>query len=250
MMTQPFGHEKLIVYQKGMRFASVRGNLLEEIPRRVAACDHLDRGAESILVNIAHSSATWSPEERVVYLGNANGSALECAACLDVLVAKNLLTADEVFPGKSLLVEVVSILITLRKTAANRIRENRTAYRTRKGRMFDHEDLDAYQIGLELIAWLESMLPHFVCSADLRSKLDKTTTSIILNIAEGNGRFTGADQAKFYETAYKATIRSAALVDLATINTTADASRVEQGRELLRRMAAMITGLSDSTSND
>ena len=52
-MTQPFGHEKLIVYQKGMRFVAVRsaldlagGNGIEEIAsveegrellRRVAA---------------------------------------------------------------------------------------------------------------------------------------------------------------------------------------------------------------------
>ncbi len=28
-VTQPFGHEKLIVYQKGMRFATVRGNFLK-----------------------------------------------------------------------------------------------------------------------------------------------------------------------------------------------------------------------------
>ena len=123
-------------------------------------------------------------------------------------------------------------------------------YRTKKGRLFDHEDLDVYQISLELVAWLESMLVHFSCSADLRTKLDKSTTSIVLNIAEGNGRFTGADQAKFYETAYKATIQSASLVDLATANGGADVSRVEQGRELLRRIAAMITALSRAVGND
>jgi four helix bundle protein len=249
-MAQPFGHEKLIVYQKGMRFASVRGDLLKELPRRVAACDHLDRGAESILVNIAHASSTWSPDERIVYLGHANGSALECAACLDVLVAKALLTSRDVFPGKSLLAEVVSILVTMRKTAVNRVCEERAVYRTKKGHLFDHEDLDVYQVGLELVAWLESMLAHFSCSADLRTKLDKTTTSIILNIAEGNGRFTGTDQVQFYKTAYKATIRSASLVDLATVNAAADAARVEQGRELLRRIAAMITALSKRAGND
>jgi four helix bundle protein len=65
--------------------------LLSGLPRRVAACNHLERATESILVNIAHASKTWFPKERIVYLGHANGSALECAACLDVLVAKNLL---------------------------------------------------------------------------------------------------------------------------------------------------------------
>jgi four helix bundle protein len=243
-MTQPFGHEKLIVYQKGMRFVGVGSALLDRLPRRVAACDHLDRAAESILLNIAHASSTWYPKERIVYLGHANGSSLECAACLDVFVAKNLLATEDVYPGKSLLAKVVSMLISMRKTATNRIREEHAVYRTKKGRLFDHEDLDLYQVALQLVAWLESMLAHFSCSADLRTKLDKSTTSIVLNIAEGNGRFTGVDQAKFYETAYKATIQSASLVDLATAKGASDVSRVEQGLELLRRIAAMLTALS------
>jgi len=246
-MAQPFRHEKLIVYQKGMRFVSIRGDLLKGIPRQVAACDHLDRAAESIPVNIAHASSTWSPNERIVYLGHANGSALECAACLDVLVAKARLAAKDVCPGKRLLAEIVSILITMRKTAVNRVCEDHAAYLTKKGRLFTHEDLDVYQVALELVAWLESILAHLSCSTDLMAKLDKSTTSIVLNIAEGNGRFTGVDQAKFYKIAYKATIQSASLVDLATAN--ADASRVEPGRELLRRIAAMITALSKVAGN-
>ena len=142
------------------------------------------------------------------------------------------------------------MLISMRKTATNRIREEHAVYRTKKGRLFDHEDLDLYQVALQLVAWLESMLAHFSCSADLRTKLDKSTTSIVLNIAEGNGRFTGVDQAKFYETAYKATIQSASLVDLATAKGASDVSRVEQGRELLRRIAAMLTALSKGVGTD
>ena len=249
-MTQPFGHEKLIVYLKGMRFATLRGALLHELARRVAACDHLNRGAESILVNIAHASNTWSPKERIVYLGHANGSALECAACLDVLVAKALLATEEVYPGKSLLAEIVSILITMRKTTANRVCEDHAQYRTKRGNLFDHEDLDVYQVALQIIAWLDPLLMKFSCSADLRLKLDKSTTAIVLNIAEGNGRFTGADQSKFYETAYKATIRSASLIDLAGGIGIGDAARVEEGRELLRRVAAMLTALSKVATDE
>ena len=195
-MTEPFGHEKLIVYQKGMRFAVLRGALLERLSRRVAACDHLDRGAESILLNIAHASSTGSATERIVYLGHANGSALECAACLDVLVAKSLLGDEDVYPAKSLLAEIVCMLITMRKTAASRVREDHAGYRTRKGRLFDHEDLD------------------------------------------------GQNQAACYETAFKATIQSASLVDLATAGGVADVTRAEAGRERLRRIAAMLTALS------
>ena len=72
-----FGHEKLKGYQKGMNFVAIRGELLAGLPRRVSACDHLDRGTESVLVNMAHASSSWSPKDRIVYLGHSNGSALE-----------------------------------------------------------------------------------------------------------------------------------------------------------------------------
>lgn len=243
-MTEPFGHEKLIVYQKGMCFAVLRGTLFGRLHRRVAACDHLERGAESLLLNIAHASSTWSASERMAYLGHANGYALECAACLDVPVAKSLMGADDVHAGKSLLAETVSMLIAMRKTAANRIREAPAVYRTRKGRLFDHEDLDVYQAALQVVAWLETFGTVISCSADLRTKLDKSTTSIVLNIAEGNGRFGGQDRAVFCGIAFKATIQSASLIDLAATMGVVDVAQVEAGRELLRRTAAMLATLS------
>jgi len=52
-MAHLFGHEQLKVYQKGIDFVAIRRALLDGLPRLVAAGDHLDRGAESILVNIA-----------------------------------------------------------------------------------------------------------------------------------------------------------------------------------------------------
>jgi len=249
-MAQLFGHEKLIVYKKSMEFAVSRSELLGGLSRRVAACDHLDRGAESIIVNIAHASSSWSPKERIVYFGHANGSALECAACLDVFVAKKLLDNQDVFPGKCLLAEIVSILIAMRKTTANRVCEDQAMYRTKKGRLFSHEDLDVYQTALQLTGWVEGLLTAFSCSADLLSKLDTSTTAIVLNLAEGNGRFSRADQAKFLAIAYKATVQSASLVDLATAKGSAEPSQVEDGREMLRCIAAMLTSLSKVASHD
>jgi four helix bundle protein len=122
-MAELFGHERLKVYQKGMQFASLRKTLLDDLPRRVAACDHLDRGAESILLNIAHASSSWAPKERIVYLGNASGSALECAACLDIFVSRSLVAGKDMYLGKSLLAEIVSMLVRMRETTADRVRE-------------------------------------------------------------------------------------------------------------------------------
>mgnify|MGYP000902166833 CR=1 FL=1 len=249
-MAELFGHEKLIVYQKGMRFAAFRSTLLAGLPKRVAACDHLDRGAESILVNIAHASNLWAPKERIVYLGHANGSALECAACLDVLGAKGLMSAETAFPGKLLLSEIVCILVAMRKTTASRVREAPATYRTKKGRLFSHEDLDVYQESLMLSTWVGKMQPTFTCSADLLSKLDKASTAIPLNIAEGTGRFSGTDQAKFFGIAYKAAILSSALVDLAAVSDSAVLPSFDEGREMLRRIAAMLTSLSKAATRE
>lgn len=247
-MTQLFGHEKLIVYQKGMLFAVLRSTLLDGLSRRIAACDHLERAAESILINIAHASNLWSPKEKIVYLGYANGSALECAACLDVFVAKSLVSAEDMLQGKSLLAEIVSILVSMRRTTTNRVDESHVPYRTKKGSLFTHEDLDVYQASLQLSAWVEKMLAEFSCSSDLLLKLDKATTAIPLNIAEGTGRFNGTDQAKFFKIAYKSTVQSAALVDLASVSIAPGPSNIEEGRILLRRIAAMLTSLSKIAS--
>jgi hypothetical protein len=40
-MAQLFGHGKLIGYQKGMAFAELRRGLLQGLPKRVSACEHL-----------------------------------------------------------------------------------------------------------------------------------------------------------------------------------------------------------------
>lgn len=249
-MAELFGHEKLIVYQKGMRFAIFRSTLLSGLPKRVAACDHLERGAESILINIAHACNLWAPKERIAYLGHANGSALECAACLDVFVAKGLMSAEAALPGKLLLSEIVCILLAMRKTTARRVREEHATYRTKQGRLFSHEDLDVYQSSLTLSSWIERMQTNFTCSADLLSKLDNATTAIPLNIAEGTGRFSGTDQAKFFGIAYKAAIQSSALVDLVAVSESAVLPSLDEGREMLRRIAAMLTSLSKAATRE
>ncbi len=244
-MAEVFGHEKLKVYQKGKDFISLRKRLLTRVPRRVAARDHIDRGAESILLNIAHASSSWSPKKRIVYLGSANGSALECAACLDVFVAKEVLTTRDIYPAKRLLAEIVSMLITMKKIAFNRVEEDRDRYQSAEEKtLFSHEDLEVYQTALQVVGWLESMLLEFSCSTDLRSKLDKSTTSIVLNIAEGNGRFSGTDQSKFLGIAHEATVQSASLVDVAAVQSSSDAGKIEEGYQMLRRIAAMLASLS------
>jgi hypothetical protein len=60
------------------------------------------------------------------------GSALECAACLDVLVAKELLDEKRISLGKEQLVEIVSMLMGLISSLASRLGKEPGAYLSRE----------------------------------------------------------------------------------------------------------------------
>lgn len=108
-----FSHEKLIVYQRSIEFVVWLEPLLEKLPAKVAAKDQLDRASTSIPLNIAEGNGKFSPKDRGRFLQIAQGSALECAAALDVLVAKKRVAKEQVIQGKSLLEEVVNMLMRM-----------------------------------------------------------------------------------------------------------------------------------------
>lgn len=126
-----FDHEKLIAYQRGIQFVVWSSPLLEKLPAKLAVSDQLDRASTSVPLNIAEGNAKYTAPDRCRYFDTARGSALECAACLDVLVAKGRCTAEEIKAGKELLHEIVSLLVGLiRSIAPDRLGEEQVEYRT------------------------------------------------------------------------------------------------------------------------
>ena len=94
-----------------------------------ALCDQLDRAWTSVPLNLAEGNGKYTAPDRCRYFENARGSALECAACLDVLVAKGRCTTEQIWRGKELLNETVSLVMGLVKSIApERIREEPPAY--------------------------------------------------------------------------------------------------------------------------
>ena len=108
-----FDHEKLMVYQESIRFVAWTNDLLESIPKSLAAYNQLDRASTSVPLNIAEGNGKHTAADRCKFFDIARGSALECAACLDVLVAKKKIEAKNADKGKDLLVKVVSMLVGL-----------------------------------------------------------------------------------------------------------------------------------------
>ncbi len=116
-----FDHEKLNVYQSAITFVVWSSDLLIDIRKSMAVHNQLDRAATSIPLNIAEGNGKHTSADRCRFFDTARGSALECAACLDVLVAKTVINESTAIEGKGLLLEIVSMLVGLiRSNSANR----------------------------------------------------------------------------------------------------------------------------------
>lgn len=111
-----FDHEKLRVYQQALHFVAFADSILEAIPPKVSARGQLDRASTSIVLNIAEGNGKRSHPDRCRYLDIARGSALESAACLDVLAVKRHIESSRVAEGKEILVGIVSMLVGLLET--------------------------------------------------------------------------------------------------------------------------------------
>jgi four helix bundle protein len=114
-MTPHFDHEKLDVYQESIAFCAWAGDILSTITVKAAAKDQLDRASTSVPLNIAEGNGKFSARDRARFLETARGSALECAACLDVLVARKLMNANQIGEAKAQLAGIVRMLIGLLK---------------------------------------------------------------------------------------------------------------------------------------
>ena len=55
---------------------------------------------------------------------------------------------------------------------------------------FDHEKPDVYREAIAFIAWLSALLEGTVRVGEVKDQLDRASTSIPLNIAEGNGKYS------------------------------------------------------------
>ena len=127
-MGPSFDHEKLKVYQSAINFITWSTDLLMEINAKAAVKDQLDRASTSVPLNVAEGNGKFAIRDRCRFLDIARGSALECAACLDVLVAKRLLQAETIRSGKEQLLEIVSMLIGLANSLSARIQEEGSRY--------------------------------------------------------------------------------------------------------------------------
>jgi four helix bundle protein len=124
-----FDHEKLIACQRALEFVVWSTGPMERVPQKLAAYGQLDRASTSIPLNIAEGNGRFTPVDRCRFFDIARGSALECAATLDVLAAKKMLAKADIEQGKDILLEIVKLLIGLiRSNSETRLHEDAVPY--------------------------------------------------------------------------------------------------------------------------
>jgi four helix bundle protein len=126
-----FDHEKLNVYQEAIRFVAWVSDLLENVPKNVAAHNQLDRASTSIPLNIAEGNGKYTSPDRCRFFDISRGSALESAACLDVLCAKKIISKKVADEGKEVLEPIVAMLVGLiKRNSSDRVCEEGVEYQT------------------------------------------------------------------------------------------------------------------------
>jgi len=108
---------------------------------------------------------------------------------------------------------------------------------------FDHENLEVYRESIALTAWLTDVLEGTVRVGEVKDQLDRAATSIALNIAEGNGKYTLKDRCRFFDTAHGSALECAAALDILVAKGKLTAGEIRPGKERLQRIVRMLMGL-------
>src|SRR5204862_7877704 len=137
-----FDHEKLDVYREAINFCGWVGEFLASISAKSAAKDQLDRASTCIPLNIAEGNGECAARDRARFFEMARGSAVECAACLDVLVVRELVKEEPLAAQKERLVRIVEMLVGLLRRFSDRagvLREEAPDYLSEHDYEHEHE---------------------------------------------------------------------------------------------------------------
>ncbi|MBD3276519.1 MAG: four helix bundle protein [Candidatus Marinimicrobia bacterium] len=123
-----FGHEKLGVYKKSIKFVSWTQDLFDRLNSGSPVINQLERASISVPLNIAEGNGKFTSRDKCRYFDIARGSALESAACLDVMASKKMIDGSVAESGKVQLHSIVSMLFGLIRSNSDRVFEPTVDY--------------------------------------------------------------------------------------------------------------------------
>ena len=113
--------------------------------------------------------------------------------------------------------------------------------------IFDHERLDVYKVSIGLVALADEIVEQLPRGrAYLAEQLQRASTSIPLNIAEGAGEYSSREKARFYRMAKRSATECAAIFDVCKRLNLIEGARYDSSRDLLLRIVSMLVKMARS----
>jgi len=115
---ETFAFERLDAYRLAVEFLAVAQVLTRRLPRTKGQLgDQLARASEGIVLRIAEGAgAEFKSADQKRYFRSARGSALECAAVLDICRVRRIGSTAQLEQGRSMLVRIVQMLTRLSRS--------------------------------------------------------------------------------------------------------------------------------------
>ena len=114
---------------------------------------------------------------------------------------------------------------------------------------FDHEKLKVYQLALKFNEFAHKICSKLNYRLDIRSQLDRASNSIVLNIAEGNGKYSKKDRCRFFDISVGSSFESAGCLDILNVRKLISINELNEGKQMLKEIVSMLIGLIKSNSD-
>jgi len=237
-MQMELSRERLDLYRVYLEVAGLCGDIVSRAEHSIAVFDHLDRAMESIGVNFMRANVqTPGSAQRASCLDVSIASTHECAASLDVCLARRAVEEGSYSAGMGQLWRIRGMLLGMKRAGVNQVREEPASY---GGSRFPFMALDLYRVSLESIRWIHELLNDLAPRVRARRKLDESTTGTILNLAEGHWRESVADQNRFMRTAQEYAFQTILSLDLMVARGEMATARVVEGKAMQARIISML----------
>ncbi|OGV99037.1 MAG: four helix bundle protein, partial [Melioribacter sp. RIFOXYB12_FULL_38_5] len=100
--------------------------------------------------------------------------------------------------------------------------------------VFDHEKLIVYQKSVEFVKWVHQILLKIKLKNPTIDQFERAADSIALNIAEGNGKYSGKDRCRYFDIAKGSSLECSSCLDLLFAKDLISNDALSEGRERLK----------------
>ena len=114
---------------------------------------------------------------------------------------------------------------------------------------FDHEKLKVYQLSLVFNKYAHQFCSKLDSRSDIRNQLDRASSSIVLNIAEGNGKYSKKDKCRYFDISLGSSFECAGCLDILSVRDLISNQEANKGKLVIKEIISLLFGLIKSNSD-